>query len=67
MRDTTAGFQIVEHGQYGNPKYENAVLQGAWPDYRGMGSTGRRNIQSNPDQVWILARKPLLSKIAKGE
>ena len=54
-----AGFQIVEHGQYGNPKYEEAVLQGAWPDFTRLGPDGRRNIQKNPDQVWILPRKPL--------
>jgi hypothetical protein len=58
-----AGFDIVEMGQFGNKHYERQLLDHhLWPDIYQilkMGDGTLINERENPDQVWILARKPL--------
>jgi len=59
-----AGMTVVELGQWGNFNYESHLLgQQLWPDYRELRRRARNNIivntRTNPDQVWVLCRKPL--------
>lgn len=57
-----AGFEIVEMGQFGNRHYEQMLLnQHHWPDVyqiKNMANSTVINERNNPDQVWVLARKP---------
>lgn len=58
-----AGFEVLHVGQYGNRVYEEFVLKHhVWPDCRELAAAmpgGELvNEKENPDQVWILARKP---------
>jgi SAM-dependent methyltransferase len=58
-----AGFEILETGQFGSFHYEQILLeQQRWPSYadlEAMGNGSIVNTETNPDQVWILVRKPI--------
>jgi len=56
----TAGFQIVEIGQWGNLEYINHIFkQFGWVGYDTLNKNGRvTNEENNVCQCWILARKP---------
>lgn len=50
----SAGFEIVETGQWGNYNYINRVFKTGWPD---VYQTGEQNEENNVVQCWILAKK----------
>ena len=51
----SAGFEIVETGQWGNCKYITTIFSSHnWPDVR---TTGIKNEERNVAQCWILAKK----------
>jgi hypothetical protein len=57
----SAGFDIVEIGQWGNYEYiQRLFATHSWPDYDALHHGGRvRNEEVNVCQCWILARKPM--------
>ena len=62
-----AGFEVLELGQWGSFHYEAAILErgkeGFWPDYRALARRANtkmiKNSRDNPDQVWLLAQRPI--------
>jgi SAM-dependent methyltransferase len=59
-----ANFHVVELGQWGNEHYESLLLKNNdWPDVYQLRTSAKSNMiknqRSNPDQVWVLARRPL--------
>jgi SAM-dependent methyltransferase len=56
----TAGFNIVEIGQWGNLEYINHIFKKfSWVGYDTLNKHGRvSNEENNVCQCWILARKP---------
>ena len=56
----SAGFELVEIGQWGNLKYLMLMMgHQAWPDYKCMDTPGI-NEPHNPISTWVLARHPVL-------
>ena len=57
-----AGFEVLESEQFGSFDYEWIVLQEhRWPDYLELAKAGNGTIvnsSTNPDQTWVLVRKP---------
>jgi hypothetical protein len=56
----SAGFEVVEVGQWGNLDYVKQLWQThSWPDVKALEKNGIvTNEKKNVCQCWILARKP---------
>lgn len=56
---TQVGFEVVEIGQFGSLDYEKLLLTTyEWPSFHRL-PFPIQNDPKHPDQVWVLARKPL--------
>jgi hypothetical protein len=57
-----AGFEVLEVGAWGSPKYEEGMLiKHTWLDFSDLQNEDGLIINqanTNPDDVWLLARKP---------
>lgn len=56
----SAGFEVVEVGQWGNLEYIQKLFQShSWPSFTELQHDGKvTNEEKNVCQCWILARKP---------
>ena len=53
----SAGFEIIETGQWGNYNYINYIFKNhGWPDIYNV---GQHNEERNVAQCWILVKKPI--------
>ena len=57
----SAGFEVVEIGQWGNYEYITQLWKTHnWPSYKNLQHDNKiTNEKQNVCQCWILARKPL--------
>jgi hypothetical protein len=55
----SAGFEIIEVGQWGNYEYINKLWSShSWPGFDNLNHNGFvKNEENNVCQCWILARK----------
>jgi hypothetical protein len=56
----TAGFEVIEIGQWGNYEYIQKLFGShTWPSFTELQHNGKvTNEERNVCQCWILARKP---------